>query len=53
MGYGSYVGENLFITTGKADMTFVVDYWYSEVENYNIDTLTCDAGKICGHYTQV
>ncbi|OWF37955.1 peptidase inhibitor 16-like [Mizuhopecten yessoensis] len=47
----SYVGENLFLTSGTYNGEGVVDSWVSEVKNYNYATLGCTS--VCGHYTQV
>eukprot|EP00731_Ephydatia_muelleri_P014208 Em0007g1518a len=50
----SYVGENIYITTGTVtNYRSVVQDWYNEVANYHYSTNTCDSGKVCGHYTQV
>ena len=46
------VGQNLYMTTGW-DVTRPVFSWWSEREDYDYDTDTCDPGKVCGHYTQV
>ncbi|XP_060081874.1 peptidase inhibitor 16-like [Ylistrum balloti] len=47
----SYVGENLFLTSGTYNGEGVVNSWVSEVKNYNYATLGCTS--VCGHYTQV
>ncbi|XP_069113965.1 peptidase inhibitor 16-like [Argopecten irradians] len=47
----SYVGENLFLTSGSYNGEGVVRSWVSEVKNYNYFTLGCNG--VCGHYTQV
>ena len=53
-GRFSYIGENLYISTGtQADMTQVVSSWNSENRFYSLRTNSCMAGKVCGHYTQV
>jgi len=31
----------------------VVQAWYDEVQWYDYDTNSCEAGQMCGHYTQV
>ena len=50
----SYVGENIFTTTGTvSNYGTVVQDWYNEVANYRYSSNTCDPGKVCGHYTQV
>lgn len=47
-------GENLFWGSG-AEFTAAqaVNAWVNEKQNYDYNTNTCAAGKICGHYTQV
>ena len=45
----SYVGENIAITSGKANYTFLVQLWYDEVQYYNYNCNQC--GDVCGHYT--
>ncbi|XP_033755144.1 peptidase inhibitor 16-like [Pecten maximus] len=47
----SYVGENLFLTSGSYKGEGVVNSWVKEVNNYNYFTLGCTS--VCGHYTQV
>jgi len=49
----SYVGENLYATTGTAKPSDVVNNWSNEIQDYNLATNQCRAGKECGHYTQV
>ncbi|KAH9515650.1 Peptidase inhibitor 16 [Bulinus truncatus] len=49
----SLVGENMFTTTGSLDEKGFVNYWYSEKQDYNYNTHTCNPSKACGHYTQV
>ncbi|KAF6365065.1 peptidase inhibitor 16 [Rhinolophus ferrumequinum] len=47
-------GENLFaITDEGVDVPLAVEEWHHEREHYNFSTSTCDAGQMCGHYTQV
>ena len=46
-------GENLFAGTGTYTPKDVTDTWGNEVANYNFDTDTCEAGKQCGHFTQI
>ena len=52
----SYIGENIFAGQGIAVnyTSFIVDSWSnSESPDYNFDTNMCNAGGVCGHYTQV
>jgi hypothetical protein len=52
------MGQNIFavgstsaaVSAAPAD---VVGSWVSEASSYHYDTNTCDAGKVCGHYTAV
>lgn len=50
---GGPYGENLAEGTGSFSGTDAVKLWVDEKVNYNYDTNTCAAGKVCGHYTQV
>ncbi|XP_060087503.1 peptidase inhibitor 16 [Heteronotia binoei] len=46
-------GENLFAMTGDLTVKTAVEDWYNEYQHYNMTTLTCAEGEMCGHYTQV
>ncbi|KAL8168415.1 UNVERIFIED_CONTAM: Peptidase inhibitor 16, partial [Gekko kuhli] len=46
-------GENLFAMTGDLNVETAVENWYNEYQHYNMTTLTCAEGQMCGHYTQV
>ena len=47
-------GENIFMgTTGAFPANAVVDDWGSEQANYDIPSLTCAPGAVCGHFTQL
>ncbi|XP_077190463.1 peptidase inhibitor 16 [Paroedura picta] len=46
-------GENLFAMTGDLNVEKAVEDWYNEYQYYNMTTLTCEEGQMCGHYTQV
>uniref|UniRef100_G1KSX8 SCP domain-containing protein n=1 Tax=Anolis carolinensis TaxID=28377 RepID=G1KSX8_ANOCA len=46
-------GENLFAMSGDLDVKTIVESWYDEYQYYNMTTLTCEEGQMCGHYTQV
>ena len=52
-GYPTYVGENIYGSGGQASGTDAVALWAAEKAHYHHDTNSCDAGQICGHYTQV
>nr|WAU86940.1 birch protein [Betula platyphylla] len=49
---GGPYGENL---TSSADLsgTATVKMWVDEKADYNYNSNSCAAGKVCGHYTQV
>ena len=49
----TYVGQNLYATMGTLNVTAAITSWWNERVNYNYGNNTCDAGKMCGHYTQV
>lgn len=51
-GY-SYIGENIYASSGTATAKDAVDLWAAEGANFHIASNTCDAGKVCGHYTQL
>ena len=47
-------GENLASASGKQlSPASVVGLWGAEDKYYNYDTNTCQAGQMCGHYTQL
>lgn len=47
-------GENIWKgTSGFYTVIDVVDSWAAEIKDYNYATNTCNAGKVCGHYTQI
>lgn len=50
-GY-AYVGENLYASSGAANVQQAVNLWASERNNYDLATNTCSGGT-CGHYTQL
>jgi len=40
-------------TSGAFPANTVVDDWGSEQANYDIPSLTCAPGAVCGHFTQL
>ncbi|KAJ1266621.1 hypothetical protein BS78_08G166600 [Paspalum vaginatum] len=46
-------GENLMLGTGAVTWKTTVDEWSDEKRSYHYGSNTCDAGKMCGHYTAV
>jgi pathogenesis-related protein 1 len=47
-------GENIYAGAGsEATPQQVVDSWAGEAKDYDYATNTCNAGAVCGHYTQV
>ena len=51
--WDSPLGENLFWANYETSNDVVVNSWASEVEFYDYDNNECQAGQMCGHYTQV
>ena len=50
----SEYGENLYEVRGDTSSPAqVVGVWVAEAKDYNLETNTCRAGAMCGHYTQV
>ncbi|XP_004289697.1 PREDICTED: pathogenesis-related protein 1A-like [Fragaria vesca subsp. vesca] len=49
---GQY-GENLAMGSGDLSGTDAVNLWIGEKADYDYNSNTCAAGKVCGHYTQV
>lgn len=54
-GYPSYVGENIYGSTGPTTGAAAVASWLREQSYYHHDSNSCDAPppRSCGHYTQV
>ncbi|KAG5526241.1 hypothetical protein RHGRI_032503 [Rhododendron griersonianum] len=52
-GGGGKYGENLAGGSGDLTGAAAVGLWVGEKPNYNYNSNTCAAGKVCGHYTQV
>jgi len=50
-GYPTYVGENIYASTGTANGPDAVTDWVSESKDYDYASNSCSG--ICGHYTQV
>ncbi len=46
-------GENLFISTARTSVGQAINAWVNEKKNYIWVQNKCQAGKQCGHYTQV
>ncbi|CAN6357245.1 unnamed protein product [Urochloa humidicola] len=46
-------GENLMLVSGSVTWKTTVDEWSDEKKSYHYGSNTCDAGKMCGHYTAV
>ncbi|XP_018589456.1 peptidase inhibitor 16 isoform X2 [Scleropages formosus] len=47
------IGENLFITNGRLNVSNAVTDWYEEHLDYTYKNNHCQEDKMCGHYTQV
>ena len=52
-GYPTYVGENVYGSSGTATGVAATRSWEGEKANYDAATNTCAAGRVCGHYTQI
>lgn len=55
---GTSIGQNMYISMSSggfpdSDMTKAVKSWYDEKVDYDYNSNTCAANKVCGHYTQV
>ncbi|CAN6348656.1 unnamed protein product [Urochloa humidicola] len=46
-------GENLMLGSGAVTWKTTVDEWSDEKKSYHYGSNSCDAGKMCGHYTAV
>jgi pathogenesis-related protein 1 len=51
--YSTYVGENIYASSGTATGAAAVAAWVAEGQYYDDASNTCAAGHVCGHYTQV
>ncbi|KAM1482949.1 hypothetical protein EV1_034622 [Malus domestica] len=51
--FGGPYNENIAKSTGDLSGTAAVNLFVSEKADYNYNSNTCAAGKVCGHYTQV
>jgi len=55
---GDRLGQNLFVeaSTGgypALNMTYVIESWNNERNDFDFATGKCKSGKVCGHWTQV
>lgn len=55
---GNPIGQNLYFAAGSNDfpqmnIDNIVKAWADEKIYYHLESKSCDAGKMCGHYTQV
>ncbi|GKV24298.1 hypothetical protein SLEP1_g33925 [Rubroshorea leprosula] len=50
---GGPYGENLAWSSGDLTGVAAVQMWVNEKADYNYQSNSCAAGKVCGHYTQV
>nr|XP_039257949.1 glioma pathogenesis-related protein 1-like [Styela clava] len=51
-------GENLWAGKGKFagpyfNPAYGINSWFMEYKDWDFDTLFCEPGKLCGHYTQI
>jgi uncharacterized protein YkwD len=49
--YGTYVGENVYGSSGPSTGPDAVAAWASEEASYDYESNGCDG--VCGHYTQI
>jgi uncharacterized protein YkwD len=49
--YPTYVGENIYASSGKVTAADAVNLWVREKANYSYASNQCSG--VCGHYTQV
>lgn len=48
------LGQNIYAHTDtKFTVEQAVQAWYDEKKDYQYNSMTCNAGKVCGHYTAV
>ncbi|GLT72516.1 hypothetical protein SLA2020_444430 [Shorea laevis] len=50
---GGPYGENLAWSSADLSGTAAVKMWVDEKADYDYNSNSCAAGKVCGHYTQV
>ncbi|KAJ4951039.1 hypothetical protein NE237_027871 [Protea cynaroides] len=51
---GFKLGENIYWGSGSSwTPKDAVSAWANEVKYYNYESNTCQAGQMCGHYTQI
>ncbi|KAH9503471.1 GLIPR1-like protein 1 [Bulinus truncatus] len=53
VGGFDYIGENLYAGTASFDPVSPIQMWWDETKFFDYNTLYCDPGQMCGHYTQV
>ncbi|KAL0482769.1 pathogenesis-related protein [Acrasis kona] len=53
MSDGRSLGENIYASSGLQNGARAVSSWVNEKSNYDYNSNSCAAGKMCGHYTQV
>ncbi|MBQ9578019.1 MAG: hypothetical protein IJR28_00645, partial [Ottowia sp.] len=46
-------GENLYMSTGAANVADAVAAWVDEEQWYDYNSHSCSPGETCGHYTQI
>lgn len=52
-GHPTYVGENIFGSSGPSTAEGAATSWASEAADYDYNTNSCAPGRVCGHYTQM
>ena len=56
--FTGHIGQNMYVIypgvpEARPNASLVTVAWYNEVAFYSYDANGCEAGEICGHYTQV
>ena len=52
--YFLLTGQNLYFTTAsELNVSSALQAYFDEKSHYDYDTLACESGEMCGHYTQV
>lgn len=55
---GNRIGQNLFVEASAGgyptmNLTYSIEAWNNERNDFNWDTQKCTPGKLCGHWTQL
>ena len=50
---GRRVGQNLVASSGSLTLNYGFANWIGEIRSYDLKTMKCEEGAVCGHFTQV